>query len=80
VRTFGEEGGALGFESDGDVAEEDEAEDDVLVVGGLQVLAEFIGGEEEVGLEAEGGSVIGGLAGSLSHGRFVLRPFWDNKR
>ena len=64
-RVFGEEGGAAGFEGDGDVLEEDQAEGDVLVVGRLQVLAQLVGGEEELGLDAERGGVALGRLGGL---------------
>ena len=43
---------ALRGEAVGDVFEEDEAEDDVFVVGGVQFGAEFVGGSPEVGFEA----------------------------
>ena len=40
-----------------DVLEEDQAERDVLVVGRLKVLAQLVGGEEQLRLEAEIGAV-----------------------
>ena len=43
---------ALRGEAVGDVFEEDEAEDDVFVVGGVQFGAKFVGGSPEVGFEA----------------------------
>ena len=43
---------ALRGEAVGDVFEEDEAEDDVFVVGGVQFGAEFVGGAPEVSFEA----------------------------
>lgn len=43
---------ALRGEAVGDIFEEDEAEDDVFVVGGVQFGAEFVGGSPEVGFEA----------------------------
>ena len=64
-RVFGEEGGAAGFKGDGDVLEEDQAEGDVLVVGRLQVLAQLVGGEEKLGLDAERGGVALGRLGGL---------------
>ena len=42
----------LGAEAVADVFEEDEAEDDVFVVGGVQLGAEFVGGFPQVGFEA----------------------------
>ena len=51
---------ALRGEGIGDVFEEDEAEDDVFVVGGVQLGAEFVGGFPEVGFEvAEEGLCFG---------------------
>lgn len=38
----------------GDVFEEDEAEDDVLVFRRVHVVAELVGGEPELSLEADG--------------------------
>ena len=67
VRVFGGGGvfrqqrGALRLEGIGDVLEEDQAEGDVLVVGRLQVLAQLVGGEEQLRLEAEIGAVAVGL-------------------
>jgi len=60
----GEEGAAF-FEGVGDVFEEDEAEDDVFVFGGVHVGAEFIGGLPEGRFEADGGGVggVGGFGG-----------------
>jgi hypothetical protein len=49
------------LEGVGNVFEEDEAEDDVLVVGGVHVAAELVGGLPEGLLEAEVGAVFGGL-------------------
>ena len=43
------------FEGVGDVFEEDEAEDDVLVFRRVHVVAQLVGGEPELGLEADGG-------------------------
>ena len=51
----GEELGAVFLEGVGDVFEEDEAEDDVLVFRRVHVVAELVGGEPELGLEADGG-------------------------
>jgi hypothetical protein len=49
----GEELGAVFLEGVGDVFEEDEAEDDVLVFRRVHVVAQLVGGEPELGLEAE---------------------------
>jgi hypothetical protein len=49
---------ALFLEGVGDVFEEDEAEADVLVLGGVHVAAHFIGGGPELGFEAKGGTVF----------------------
>ncbi len=61
------EEGAAFFEGVGGVVEEDEAEDDVFVFGGVRVGAAFVGGMPEVGFEADGGGcggvVVGGFAG-----------------
>jgi hypothetical protein len=59
-------------EAVGDVFEENEAEDDVLVFRRVHVVAELVGGEPELGLEAEvGGGVFGsGLGfGGAGHER-----------
>ena len=69
VRVFGIGAGVVAFASEqrrvvflegiGDVFEEDEAEDDVLVFGRVHVAAQLVGGEPELGLEAEiGGRVV----------------------
>ena len=54
---FGQQRGALRLEGVRDVLEEDQAERDVLVVGRLEVLAQLVGGEEQLRLEAEVGAV-----------------------
>ena len=46
-----------------DVLEEDQAERDVLVVGRLKVLAQLVGGKEQLRLEAEIGTVAVCLCG-----------------
>ena len=51
--------GVLRLEGVGDVLEEDQAEDDVLVLGRVHVVAQRVGGRPELGLEAEVG---GGVA------------------
>ena len=59
VALAGEELGAVFLEGVGDVFEEDEAEDDVLVFRRVHVVAQLVGGEPELGLEAEvGGGVV----------------------
>ena len=75
------------LEGVGDVLEEDQAEDDVLVLGRVHVVAELVGGGPERGLEAEIPSVLGGLGAaclgllrrlllgsSLSQGQLLLAP------
>jgi hypothetical protein len=64
----GEEFGAVFLEGVGDVFEEDEAEDDVLVFRRVHVVAEFVGGEPELGLETDGGGGLGGGCGGFSAG------------
>ena len=49
----------------GDVFEEDEAEDDVLVFRRVHVVAQLVGREPELGLEADGG---GGGGGGVAFG------------
>src|SRR5205814_2219080 len=48
----GNEFGVMLFEAVGDVLEEDETENDVLVLGGVHVAAQLIGCEPELGFEA----------------------------
>ncbi len=60
--------GVLGLEGVGDVLEEDQAEDDVLVLGRVHVVAERVGGCPELGLQ--GPAVIIRL---LLRGRSRLR-------
>ena len=50
---------AVAFEGVGDVLEEQEAEDDVLVLGGVHVAAQLVGGLPEGGLEAEVAAAFG---------------------
>lgn len=53
--------GAVFLEGVGDVFEEDEPEDDVLVFRRVHVVAELVRGEPELGFKAEvGGGVFGG--------------------
>ena len=49
------------LEGVGDVFEEDQAEDDVLVFRRVHVVAELVGGEPELGFEAEVGALCVGL-------------------
>jgi len=51
--------GAVFLEGVRDVLEEDQAEDNVLVLRRVHVVAEFVGGESELGFEAEGGGGFG---------------------
>ena len=60
------------LEGVGDVFEEDEAEDDVLVFRRVHVVAQLIGGEPELGFEADGG---GGLSGGV--GCSAGHAVWD---
>ena len=54
--------GAVLFEAVGDVLEEDQAKHHVLVLGRVHVVAQLVGREPELGLEAQvGGAVAGGL-------------------
>ena len=50
--------GVLGLEGVGDVLEEDQAEDDVLVLGRVHVVAQRVGGRPELGFEAEVGAGV----------------------
>ncbi len=60
--------GVVLLEGVGDVFEEDQAEDDVLVFRRVHVVAELVGGEPELGFEAEvGGGVFGAFRSSASH-------------
>jgi len=63
------EGSAAFFEGVRDVFEEDEAEDDVFVVGSVHVAAELVRGLPESLFEAEIGAVFCGLGCRL----FVAR-------
>ncbi|GAB1411297.1 hypothetical protein MASR1M97_00330 [Candidatus Desulfobacillus denitrificans] len=51
--------GVLGLEGVGDVFEENEAEDDVLVLRRIHVVAQRVGGGPELGFEAEVGAGVG---------------------
>jgi hypothetical protein len=57
-----------------DVLEEDQAEDDVLVLRRIHVVAELVGSEPELGLEADiGGGVANGRLGRTGHGARLSR-------
>jgi hypothetical protein len=60
VALTGDELGVVFLEAVGDVLEEDEAEDDVLVLRRVHVVAELIGGEPKLLFKAE---VCGGFGG-----------------
>jgi hypothetical protein len=64
VALAGEQLGVMLVEGVGDVLEEDQAEDDVLVFCRVHVVAELVGGEPELGLEAEVGAGVRGLPGA----------------
>ena len=55
---FREKLGVAFFEGVGDVLEEDEPEDDVLVFGGVHVAAELVGGSPEDGFDILGRGVL----------------------
>ena len=65
---LGFERGVLLLEGVGDVLEEDQAEDDVLVLGGVHVAAQGVGHLPELGFVADGGGGGGFLAGSGHRG------------
>ena len=67
VALTGEELGAVFLEGVGDVFEEDQAEDDMLVLRRVHVVAQLVGGEPELGLEADGGG-----------GGFLFRCFFGH--
>ena len=54
--------------------EENQPERDVLVVGRLEVLAQLVGGKEQLRLEAEIGAVAVGLGGLLTSVRRSRSP------
>ncbi|GEM_PF-3436588 len=57
----------------GDVFEEDQAEDDVLAVGRFHVAAQFVGGFEQLGCEAEvGAGIVVFWLGGFGHLEFPL--------
>ena len=67
--------GVLRLERVGDVLEEDQAEDDVLVLGRVHVVAQRVGRLPQVGLEAEvGGGVLAPAAIVLIRPRAIAPP------
>ena len=52
-RVIAQQGLVPGLEGQGDVAQEDETEDDVLVVRGLQVLAQLVGSGKKIALQGQ---------------------------
>ena len=66
------------LEGVGDVFEEDEAEDDVLVFRRVHVVAELVGGEPELGLEADGGGGLGSRRGFDARHDFIIAP-WERR-
>ena len=67
----GAERGVLLEEGVGDVLEEDQAEDNVLVLGGVHVAAELIADLPKAVFEAE----IGGVGGGLGHESLPRQTF-----
>ncbi len=61
------------LEGVGDVLEEDQAEDDVLVLGGVHGAPQGIGGLPELGLQAAGGD--GAVPSRLVCRTFGMHPF-----
>jgi hypothetical protein len=65
--------GAVLFEGVGNVFQEDEAENDVLVFRRVHVVAELVGGEPELGFKAQVGGGVGFLGfGCFGHGAIYL--------
>jgi hypothetical protein len=60
------------LEGVGDVFQEDEAEDNVLVFRRVHVVAELVGGEPELGLEADGGGGVFGGGGFAFGGHAAI--------
>jgi len=72
------------FEGVGDVFEKDETEDDVLVLGGIDVFSEFVGGLPELLFDGfffllfcfgHGGSIAGFLSLSEQRNRRPGSPY-----
>ena len=78
---LGLEPGVRFLEGVGDVLEEDKAEDDVLVLGGVHRAAQRVGHFPELGLVADvGGGRLGSLLGVLRFGHMAPRgPHTDRK-
>ena len=66
----GREFGVQGLEGAGDVAQEDEAEDDVFVFGGVDVFAEFVGRFPELFFEWFSGVIVGHADQSFPKSRY----------
>jgi CheY-like chemotaxis protein len=64
------------FKGVGDVLQEDEAEDNVLVLCSIHVAAEFVGSEPEFGFEADIGGIVCGFVrgGATGHCCATLLP------
>ena len=58
---YGQELGPVFLEGVGDVFEEDEPEDDVLVLSRIHVVPQLVRSEPELGLKADGGGGVAGL-------------------
>ena len=62
------------FEGVRDVFEEDEAEHYVLIFRRVHVVAQLVGRQPELGLEAEiGGGIFGAVRFGAGHGDYVWR-------
>ena len=61
--------GSMLLEGIRDVFQEDQTQDNVLVLRRVHVIAELVGGEPELGLEADVGSSLGFGCFLLGHGR-----------
>ena len=71
------EQGVVFLEAVGDVLEEDEAQDDVLVLGGVHVVAQLVSGEPELLLKAEVGGGVGLGRCFTRHGAEGRRNRWN---
>ena len=63
------EPGVVFLERVGDVLQKDQAEDDVLVFGGVHIGTQHVGGAPELALKADGGGVVLGHSVALSFER-----------
>ena len=69
------------FECVGDVFEEDESEDYVLVFDGVHVAAHLVGGSPELLFEAEVGAVAGfAFLRLLAFGHVVTPRYFETER